>query len=439
MNVPNTDGETPEMELAAFVADLEFDDLPSRAVETTTRAFVDTVGVTIAGTNTEVGEATARLEDGGSDRPPAEDALYYGTVAHALDYDDLSWGLDGHPSVTLVPVALAVSDIATVSGRDAITAYVAGFETACALAAPISPDHYERGWHATATFGAFGGAAAAAKLLGLDAERTRAALNVAASTPAGLKRNFGSMTKPLHAGFAARSGVTAARLAADGVTADARAISGDNGFWDLYGDGPDDGPLELGAQWAIETPGINVKMYPCCYFTHTSIAAAQSMADEYDLVAADVESVTVQASRGAADALQHNTPRNGLEAKFSMEYTVASGIVRDRVGLGAFEDAALEDDPVETVRRRVDFDPDPALPYDSHEATVEIETADDHYSRTRTDPPGTHSDPPTRSELRSKFVECAVRGISEGRATRLHEDLASLPELDDLRSVRRVL
>jgi 2-methylcitrate dehydratase PrpD len=430
---------SPEDRIAAFVADCSFEDLPETAVESVTRAFVDTVGVSVAGRETPVGRATETAAgDGETDGSPAERALYLGAVGHALDYDDLSWGIDGHPSVVLVPPILALAETEPVSGRDAITAYAAGFEAACAVAEPISPDHYERGWHATATFGALGAAAAAANLLDLDAEATRRALTIAASTPAGLKRNFGSMTKPLHAGFASRSGVTAATLAAEGVTADAEAISGDRGFWDLYGEGADSAP-PIGEAWALETEGIHVKMYPCCYFTHTSIAAAQSLVEDEGLTPEDVESVSVSAAQGAADALQHQTPETGLEAKFSMEYTVASGIVRDRVGLDAFEDDAVDDPAVEAVRQRVEFATDDDLPYDSHEATVAIETADGRHAITRTDPPGVHSDPPSAGELRAKFTDCATRAVSESRATRLFDDLAALSDLSRLDDVTDAL
>ena len=234
---------TPERTLAEFVATLSYDDLPEGSVETITRAFVDTVGVTLAGTVEGAGRTAAEsagLEPAdrspaallgvAADDAPASVALRVGTASHALDYDDLSWAMDGHPSVTLVPPLLALADEAGADGEDLVTAYAAGFETECALAAPVSPAHYEAGWHATATFGTFGATAAAARLLGLDAEATRRALCIAASMPAGLKRNFGSMTKPLHAGLCSRAGVTAARLARDGLTADATAISGERGF-----------------------------------------------------------------------------------------------------------------------------------------------------------------------------------------------------------------
>ena len=433
---------SPEARLGEFVAGVEYEDLPEGTVDTVTRAVVDTVGVTLAGTTADAGRRAAAVADvdpdtaavgellgvDGSDRPEAT-ALRVGTASHALDYDDLSWAMDGHPSVALVPPLLALAPETAATGRDLLTAYATGFETACAVAGPVSPDHYEAGWHATATFGTFGAAAAAAHLLDLDAETTRRALTVAASMPAGLKRNFGSMTKPLHAGLCARSGVTAARLAREGVTADPRAVTGDKGFWDLYG--PEDaGDFSVGERWRLREAGIHVKAYPCCYFTHSAIAAAAELGEAVDPEA--VESVSVTASQGAADALHHTDPETGLEAKFSMEYTVASGLVHDRVGLETFEPEAIDDPTVQRVRERVGFAVDESMPYDSHGATVRVETPDGVHERTRTDPPGTHDDPLSEARFRAKFEECAGTVLDAGDAADLYEQLSALSEVEEV-------
>jgi len=434
---------SPERRLSDFVSELGFGDLSDGAVETIRTAFVDTVGVALAGTTADAGRTAYRRggvdPDGATvgellgldaDDSAAEVALRLGTAGHALDYDDLSWAMDGHPSVTLVPPLFALASEADATGADLITAYAAGFEAESALAGPISPDHYEAGWHPTATFGALGAAAAASKLLALDADRTRQALTVAASTPAGLKRNFGSMTKPLHAGLAARSGVTAAELAADGFTADPTAVSGDRGFWDLYG--PDErSAFELSALQTLEAGGINIKAYPCCYFTHTAIAAAQALADERGVDPVDVRRIDVRAASGAADALHHVDPETGLEAKFSMEYAVASGVARDRVGLATFEPDAVDDPAVQRVRERVEFAVDDSLPYDSHEAFVRLVTDDGAFERHREDPPGTHGNPLSEAELRAKFEECAGRAVASERVAALYETLARLDSVDD--------
>jgi 2-methylcitrate dehydratase PrpD len=406
---------SPEATLSDFVASTTYEDIPGDARETIRRVFLDTVGVTLAGALDDAG-ATALATDGidsetasaatvlgvGTERPPTRRALHSGTASHALDYDDLTWAMDGHPSVTLVPPLLVLAEEADAGGKDLITAFAVGFELECALAAPISPDHYEAGWHATATFGALGATAAAASLLDLSPAETSHALNTAASTPAGLKRNFGSMTKPLHAGLAARSGVTAARLAAIGFTADANAVSGNHGFWDLYGPDECDDFAFAADEWVLVDRGIHIKYYPCCYFTHISIAGTQALVEEHDINPDDIERVHVRVSQGAADALHHSDPETGLEAKFSLEYTVASAAVRDRVGLGAFDDEGIRDAGVQRVRERVDYEVDDGLDYDSHEAVVRIEAEREPTSvRRRTRPAPTVILSPTRSSVGS--------------------------------------
>ena len=445
-----TDGDTPERVLAEFVATLDSEDVPSDLVTLAERAFVDTVGVTLAGADADAGERAGRFAavqagavDGGAtllgrtERAtlPAA-ALANGTAGHALDYDDLSWGMDGHPSVVLVAPILAAGEVTDATGADAVTAFVAGFETACYLAEPISPEHYERGWHPTATFGTFGATAATCSVLGLDADATHRALAIAASMPSGLKRNFGSMTKPLHAGLAARSGVTAALLARDGFSADATPISGDGGFFDLYGDGATTMPTPPGEPWRLRTEGIHVKYYPCCYFTHTSITATAALADEHGIDPADVERIEVTASRGAGDALVNPDPETGLEAKFSMEHCVAAALARDRVGLEAFEPEAVTDPTIAALRERVDFETDDGREYDGHGATVRVvTTAGETYERTQADPPGVHDDPLSTAQLREKYLECATHVLDEAAAERTHDRLVALADEPSLADV----
>lgn len=442
---PTTANE-PSAELAAFVAGLSFEDVPADAVRVAERCFVDTVGVTMAGATTGAGATTAAALGnwGGGDAhllgrggtAPLLDAVFANaTAGHGLDFDDFSWGMDGHPSVPMVAPILALGSATGASGEDAIAAYVAGFEAQCYLAAPITPKHYERGWHATATFGTFGATAAAANLLDLSESRTRHALNVAASMPAGLKRNFGSMTKPVHVGQAARSGVTAALLANEGVTADAAAVGGSRGFIDLYaGDAePDfDSFPALGDRWSLLEEGIQVKKYPCCYFAHSSIAVASRLARERDLAAADVERVRVRVSRGAADALAHDDPDTGLEAKFSMPYAVGYALVNRTVDLAAFEDANLNDPAVRQVSELVTLETDPELAYDSTATTLTVETPDDGYRRSLERPPGTHDDPLSNEELHEKFAMCATRATDEASAERALSALDALRDQDRL-------
>jgi 2-methylcitrate dehydratase PrpD len=432
--------QAPDEELAAFVSDLRFDALPEALVRTAERAFVDTLGVTVAGADEGAGRTAAETVRAAGDDGPAtlvgggraslgDAAFTNGTAGHALDYDDVTRGV-WHPSVPLVAPILALAEARDLSGRAALTAYVAGYETQCYLADALLPAHYERGWHATATLGTFGAAAAGAHLLDLDESATRHALNAAASTPAGLKANFGTATKPMHAGHAARSGLTAALLAERGLTAARGAVGADGGFLDLYsGDAAPavDATRDLGETWALREDGLQVKKYPCCYFTHPAIYATRRLVGVRGLDPSEIESIEVTASRGAADALHYPDPDTGLEAKFSMEYAVASAAAREAVGLAAFDDERVDDPAVQAVRERVTFAVDPDLDYDPFFTTVAVTWADGERSeRTQERPPGTPADPLSDDELHEKFLACVERAGSDADAETTYERVDAL-------------
>jgi 2-methylcitrate dehydratase PrpD len=332
--------------------------------------------------------------------------------------------------VVVVPAVLAVGEARDLAGTAAVAAYAAGVEAQWYAAAPVTPGHYERGWHATGTVGAVGATAAVAHLLGLDADETTHALNAAVSAAAGLKRNFGSMTKPFHAGHATAAGVVVAHLAARGFTASADAWTGPGGFYDCFGgtDGPEyDALPALGDGWVLDDPGLDTKKFPCCYFTHSAAEAAATLADEHGFGPADVERVTVRASQAAVDTVPYDRPASGLEAKFSVPYVVASAIARDRVGPAAFADDALDHGPTEAVSDRVAFEADPSLPYGSHAATVTVRLADGaSHERHEPEPPGTPETPLSGAELRRKFDACVGRALSDEGAETLYRRLDSL-------------
>ncbi|MFC7157070.1 MmgE/PrpD family protein [Halomarina halobia] len=449
----STSPRSPDEELAAFVADIGDDDLPPELVRRAERAFVDTVGVTVAGAVEGAGaiavETTRAIGDGGpasligvpGGASVTDAAFANGTAGHGLDFDDVTRGV-WHPSVPMVAPILALAEAEGLSGRRAVTAYVAGYEAQCYLADALLPEHYERGWHATATFGTVGAAVACAVLLDVGEEAARHAVNAAASMPAGLKKNFGTTTKPMHAGHAARSGLTAALLAARGHTAAAGALGTDRGFLDLYAGERvhPDAMARLGEGWALDRDGIQVKKYPCCYFTHPAVYATQRLVDTHGVDPRDVESVRVRASQGAADALHYDDPASGLEAKFSMPYTVAAAAVRDRVGLEAFDDDSVGNPEVQAVRERVVFEVDPDLAYEPYHTNVAIETTGgETYERTQERPPGTPSDPLSDEELAAKFRMCVARADADIDADAAYRRLDALSGQSSVARVLEVL
>src|SRR5262245_56469131 len=237
-------------QVAEFIVKSRWEDLPPAAVEAARRAILDCLGVTLAGSldpPARIVQAVAEAEGGaplctvvgtGRRTGAAWAALANGTAAHALDFDDTNFAMLGHPTAPVLSAALAASELALSDGRALVHAFLLGFEVETTVAEVVNPAHYAHGWHATCTLGTLGAAAAAARLLALDVAETQVALAVAASQASGLKENFGTMTKPFHAGHAARSGVVAALLAREGWTASAQALEGPQGYFQVLGAGP---------------------------------------------------------------------------------------------------------------------------------------------------------------------------------------------------------
>jgi 2-methylcitrate dehydratase PrpD len=444
----SADDVDPSVELANFVAGLEYADLPDRAVRLAERCFVDTVGVGLAGATADAGTlVTETLETTGGDglatlfgraggASATDAALANGTAAHALDYDDVSTGMDGHPSPTMVPALLAVAENEGATGPDLLTAYVAGFETQCYLARPNLRNRtgtglHPRGWHPTAVFGTLGTAAAVARLLDLDGEATRTALNVAASMPAGLRENFGSLTKPLHAGRAAAAGVRAARLAQTGFDATETALEA--GFFPTYAGVDDldtDSLVALGETWSILEEGVDVKLYPSCHATHTIIHAVSTLAEEQGLAPDDVAEIHLEVNEHMAELLVYDDPETEAQAKFSITYTAAAGLVCDYVGIDTFEPETIGSDELQAVRERVTYELDPSV-QSKRTVTVRLRTTDgERYTRTADTPPGAHEDPVSDAALREKFMECATRTVEPDAAAALYTTLDSLRDLE---------
>lgn len=440
--------------LAEFVASTPTAAIPPDAREQARRAVLDTLGVMLPGSRAEASTKVAAFvrEQGGAEEaavlghdfsaPANAAALVNGTSAHALDFDDVSVTMRGHPSVPLLPAVLALGEKLGLSGSELTDAFLLGFEVQCKLGSIIGGPHYSLGWHPTATFGTLGAAAASARLLGLDFDKTRMTLGIAASLASGARRNFGSMTKPLHAGWAAHNGVTAATLASRSFTADDEALEAPDGWLHAASGGaPIDGsPIErLGAPWEILSPGIDVKLYPCCYFTHLSIDAALEISAEVSQRNAEIESIRVSVSPGTMTVLRKEPPQMGLEGKFSLEYCVAAALVDSDVSLATFEDSAVARPEIRAIMNRVrvtEDGPAAAAPIGGS-AVVQVVFDDGRsISSRRVDiPRGAPQNPLSWSRLAQKFRDCAKPNLNGSRAQaaiQMIENLDNLPNVRDL-------
>jgi 2-methylcitrate dehydratase PrpD len=443
--------------LADFVAKSRWEDCPAPAVSAARSAILDCVGVMLAGSPepaARILQAVALAEGGsplctivgtGQRTGAVWAALCNGTAAHALDFDDTNFMLLGHPSAPVLAAALAAGELALADGQALVHAFLLGFEVETTLAAVINPAHYDHGWHATCTLGTLGAAAAAARLLGLDAAQIRTALAVAASQASGLKENFGTMTKPFHAGHAARSGVLAALLARLGWTASEQAIEGPQGFLNVLGAGARrvEAIDALGAPWKIMTSGVAVKPYPSCACTHSIIDGTLELRRVHGLRPEQVAEITVGVNALVPRILIHSEPNTGLEAKFSAEYSAAAALCDGRVGISTYRDEKLHDPAIRALMPRVSVRVDPDIPGDAERhmwTRVTMRLTDGRrVSIGPREVPGHPSNPLTPEALRGKFEECAALVLPADRAESVRQMLEGLETCPDLRSLTAVL
>jgi len=428
---------------------------PAEARASALRAVIDTIGVALAGAPEPAAEIVRRViaDTGpclvlGADRRASATnaALANGTAAHALDYDDMCFVSLAHPSAPLVTSAWAAAEASNASGRALLDAYVIGFEIEGRLGRAMNPRHYRRGWHCTSTLGAIGSAAACARLYGLDETQTMHALAIAASSASGLKENFGTMVKPLHAGLAARNGVVAALLAKAGMTASERALDGPQGFlhaFDSEGAALDEAIADLDERWETLDTGITVKLYPSCAGTHPSLDAILDLRRREGFTADDVERIDIDVDAIVPTILIYDRPANGLEGKFSLPFCAAAAVAFGRVGIDTFDAATLANLDVRALMPRVTMHVDPSLdglgpPLTQARIAITLRNGrvlTRHADGAR----GYPAHPASDAELDAKFLACAGRALSAPSAARALELLRTIETLEDTRTLTDVL
>ena len=454
--------------IADFVVGTQTSDIPADVAHLGKRSVLDGIGLAFAGAASEMGHIIRRYlstlhvaaEDGstviGGDMlvAPRFAAFANGISIHADDYDDTQlavakdrvYGLLTHPTAPALPAVLALAERFGLSGRDLMTAYQIAVEVECKVAEAILPRHYQQGFHSTGTCGAIGAAAGAARLLKLERDSTRRALSLAASQAGGLRENFGTMTKPFHAGRAAESGVVAAELAALGFTASPIALEADRGFFRAAGGGYSVEMIDgkLGHPWTFASPGVSIKPHPSGSLTHPGMSVMLGLIHRHDLRPERVKRVTVGTNHNMPNALIHHRPRNELQAKFSMEFCMAILLLERKAGLEQFTDAVVNRADVQALLRRVDFGVHPdaeAAGFDKMTTIVEVELDDGTRVKGTADfGKGSPANPMSDRELEKKFVECAAwGGVETARAQRIIDLAWRIDELDNMRELTRML
>jgi 2-methylcitrate dehydratase PrpD len=299
------------------------------------------------------------------------------------------------------------------SGRDLLLAYQVGVEVECKIAEAIAPRHYEDGFHTTGTVGPFASAAAAAKLYGFDSERCARAFGIAASEGAGFRENFGTMTKPFHAGRAAESGLVAADLAALGWTASDEILEAPRGFFHAAGGGYDPAAIEnkLGKPWTFASPGVSIKPFPSGSLTHPGMTEMLQLIHKNNIRANQVESVAVGTNKNMPNALIHHHPTDSLQGKFSMEFCMAVLLLYGKAGLTEFTDEVVRRKEVQDMIQRVHFGVHPeaeAAGYNKMTTIIDIRLQDGRTISGRADfGKGSPVDPMSFDDVAAKFQDCA--------------------------------
>ncbi len=441
------DGTNLTQVLARKSAALEYEDLPRDAHELARQCILDYFGVALAGAGDELVEVLLDelIEAGGAPQasiighqtrlPALSAALVNGAAGHALDYDDVNMAMPGHPSVAILPGLLALAELKRSSGREVITAFVAGYETACRIGAALRPGHYDLGFHSTGTVGAFGAAAACARLLGLEAEATAMAFGIAGTQAAGLKSQFGTMCKPFHAGKATQNGLLAARLAARGFSSRADIVECVQGFASTHG-------ADFSPEAALATPkaGLHLfanlfKYHAACYLTHAPIECAHRLRDEHRVIPEAVAGITLRLDASCERVCNIPAPVDGLQSKFSLRQTVAMTLAGiDTASLGAYSAENARDPTLLGLRERIEIDWQDSWPQTLSE--LEIKLADGKCLTARHDagiPAADIFDQGRR--LAAKFDALVEPLLGAPRTRELRETIAGLDRLSNITSL----
>ena len=451
-----------------FVENVTFDAIPADAVRIGTRCLLDGLGLFVAGSEEHTvqtladdaqqtgGRFDAILLSRGSVKVPAPAAArVLGTAGHAHDWDDSQvsvdpahvYGLLTHPTVPPLSSALVTAQkLGGVDGRTFMLAFLTGFEIECKISEWMLPQHYLRGMHSSGTVGTFGAYAAAAKLLRLSGDKLRSGFGIAASLAAGIRCNFGTMTKPLHVGRAAENGLTAALLAERGFTADPDALDGPWGFYAVHGGGVSVEKISqgFGEVWTIVEPGVSIKPYPCGVLTHPTIDLMLKLVTERDVKPDEIDAVTVYAGTNILKPIRYPVAVNHLQAKFSLPAALAMIALARKAGKREFSDEFVGSAPMQAMQQRITTELDPEiekLGFDKMRSRIAVRHkhgrafegwADERYR-------GGPENPLSDAELEAKVRSCCEGVLNDTAQAKLIEAAWSVTRLDDATQLMRII
>jgi 2-methylcitrate dehydratase PrpD len=425
---PAREGKTLVAMLAEFIAGFDLRKVPPEALDRARAAFIDSTGVMLAGSQEEVAHLVLDLVKAEGSAPTASivgqwvraspqlAALANGVAGHAMDYDFTF--LSGQAVSPVIPAILPLAETTGATPQECVGAFIVACEVAGRILRASPRLSNDGGWHSTGTVGAIAAAAASAKLLKVPADRIANVLGISVSLGSGVSANYGTMTKPLHAGNGARNGMMAAMLGAKGFTSHATAFEGVAGYFNTFTRGLETSyePFkDLGQRWDLVTLGYSIKAYPCGGRGHTAIEAALALRDKVGGRLADISNIHCAVSKSSATRINTNWPSDVEAAKFSAAYVIAYSLVRGAPRIPAFTEAALKDERVKAVARLVTASGDPELSdaFGESPAKLKITLKDGQAFEMRRDyATGSQKTPMTQAQLEEKFLDCAKQAVS---------------------------
>jgi 2-methylcitrate dehydratase PrpD len=435
--------------LARFAVETSYRSFPKPVVHQAKRCFLDLLGVTLGGSKQPLSNILVKVVNDFGGKPQAtilgrglktsvlNAALVNGAMAHALDYDDTHIGSIGHPSAPVIPAVLAVAEWKGLSGKSALEAFLLGFEVETRIGMGLGPKHYDRGWHNTSTYGRFGAAAAAGKLLGLSLGEMKQAMGLAGTQAAGLRLVFGTMTKPFHPGKCAFDGVLSAILAQRGFTCAPNILEAKKGFVETLGDHSKLEPMGKNLGKTYQVLKDTFKPYAACLLTHPTIDAIIDMRNRYNLRPEDVKNIQCDVARFCLDSAGQVEPRTGLAGKFSTYYCAALALAEGVAGEDMFTDRKVIDPKMVALRKKVTARIVPR--FKDTEANVTITTkGGKKYSAYVDRPKGDPRNPPTDQELEDKFRSLAAFVLPQRRIESLVKTIWRLEKVPNIRELIRL-
>jgi 2-methylcitrate dehydratase PrpD len=437
------EAKTISQAVADYIVGFDLKSVPPAVIDRARIAFIDTLGVMLAGSHEEVAHIVLEMVKAEASAPqatvvgsslrasPQLAALANGVASHAMDYD-LTY-VSGQAIAAVIPAILPLAEVAGTTPAEAVAAYVIGAEVGGRLARSNFRASSVGGWHTVGTVGAVAAAAAAARLLKVPAAAIPDVLGISASLASGFSANFGTMTKPLHCGHAARNGVAAALLGKEGFTANSRALEAPSGYFSAFGRGLDvslEPFKDLGSRYDLVSSRFALKAYPCGGLTHTSIEAALALRSKVGARLSDIKEIHCFVTRNAGQRAGTQYPATVEAAKFSVAYLVPYALIHGAPRIAAFTEKALADERIKALARIVTASVDPELGpgTDGSPARIRVTLANGEVLEQRNDhASGSEPNPMTPAQIEAKFNDCAAQVMSAETGRKVYAFLDTLP------------